>query len=360
MLDFADIEKQAQRQLDMTADIEVSANSRDFSVSAQKNGLLITPTFPSVITWSLETVHKMYQALSIALYPKVTLLPVESFQVIANQTGSLSNGRSIFLPYMIGYPRRLKIANLKQFISQNKNGHKIPLMQNVFLNIDDLVSLGISGESGHGKSWLLRYLMWWFYELSNKNNKCMTVIDVKGSEPVNFANQRQIKALYPQSSNNFNDFLGQVDDELSSVIDLIHQRQQQLIKQPTANFTRFYLIIDEILALGLSNGSKQLVNNISTQLSQIAVMGRQSKVTLIIAGQQLNVKGVVSSELRNQLNCIVSLSQTPAINQLVLPDVDYQNIIIPVDGLPARGLARIPGNFAGGIMPFLAPTYREE
>ncbi|MCM3269014.1 hypothetical protein [Paenibacillus elgii] len=69
-------------------------------------------------------------------------------------------------------------------------------------------------------------------------------------------------------------------------MELIHQRQQVLYNNPQADFEHFTVVIDELLAL--SDVAKPIKEAFFSLLSQISLLGRTSKVHLLLVSQRFD------------------------------------------------------------------------
>lgn len=351
-----EIIKAAKREIDMS-DFKGSTNSADLAIEIRGQTLLIIPTFPNVIKWNLEMVTMLQQLLMVTLWPKLTLLPINNIQLV-DIGGSLSTGRAIALPFQVGYPRRLHFDDLASVITSYTKYATIPLNSGVQLELNKLSSILITSPTRSGKSYLLRYLMAFFYGFDP--DSIMGVIDPKSSEPFWFAKTRDIRSITPINAESYNDFLGQVIDLLAEAVRLIQDRQANMAEDPNIEkqLPHRFIIVDEALSLGITGTNNKVVNQIANLLSIIALQGAQSRVHLVTVWQNARITSLMTQEIRQSANAIFALSQNNSVNSLVFPEFNTADIIIPHDDISqGTGLCKLVDNFNDLIFPFLSPTY---
>lgn len=354
--DEAEIIKAAKREIDMS-DFKGSTNSADLTIEIRGQTLLIIPTFPNVIKWNLEMVTMLQQILMVPLWPKLTLLPVNNIQLV-DIGGSLSVGRAIALPFQLGYPRRLHFLKLNDATAQYKQEGIVPLNKGVLLELDKLSSILITSPTRSGKSYFLRYLMYFFYGFDS--DSIMGVVDPKSSEPFWFAKERNIRSITPIKAESYNDFLGQTIDLLSDATTLIQDRQARMANNYSLEkkLPHRFIIVDEALSLGITGTNNKVIGQIANLLSIIALQGAQSRVHLVSVWQNARIAGLMTQEIRQSANAIFALSQNNSVNSLVFPESNTSDIIIPHDDISqGTGLCKVVGNFNDLIFPFLSPTY---
>ena len=73
-------------------------NSFSISIDTRQEEILLVPIIPSTLIFSDNLVQQIYQALSFALYPEITILAPTGVEVVATNTKSfLMLGQSNFV-----------------------------------------------------------------------------------------------------------------------------------------------------------------------------------------------------------------------------------------------------------------------
>lgn len=87
--------------------------------------------------------------------------------------------------------------------------------------------------------------------------------------------------IHPQKNRSKSDFVSEINENLSSCLELIQQRQEILYENPDHEFDHLTIVIDEVLAL--SEGvNKVIKESFFSLLSQIALLGRATKIHLLL------------------------------------------------------------------------------
>ena len=144
-----------------------------------------------------------------------------------------------------------------------------------------------------------------------------------------------------------------VNDLLKKYIDLIHKRQKDYLETGKRDHKRYYIVIDELIAL-IASANKTAADTLKQQLETIAVIGRSSNVSLILIAQDWNVASSgISTTLRNQISVKVALGRPSKSSlQYLFPDID--SIIVPAG--PGTGVISSNSAMDGRAYPILAPT----
>lgn len=91
-------------------------------------------------------------------------------------------------------------------------------------------------------------------------------------------------------------------------------------------------------------------------LSQIALLGRATKVHLLLVSQRFDFNTIPVS-VREQLNVLIQIGNINSKTvQFLFPDLDPEGIVIPVG--KGTGLIQVIDNeLPYQVMPLLTPTY---
>lgn len=244
---------------------------------------------------------------------------------------------------------RLVISELDKFATSLK-GNEIPIMKNLIINYDKVTSIAIAGNSGSGKSYALTYLL-----SVLKNISDLIIVDPKFDTPSRWANQHQIAVIHPKENRSKSDFVSEINENLSQCLNIIHKRQTILFENPRHEFKHLTIVIDEVLAL--SEGvNKNIKDSFFSLLSQIALLGRATKVHLLLVSQRFD-HNTIPISVREQLNVLIQIGNiNKKTTQFLFPDLDPEGIVIPIG--KGTGLIQIIDNeHPYQVLPLLCPTY---
>ncbi|MDU0398142.1 hypothetical protein KF146HA_01638 [Lactococcus lactis] len=106
---------------------------------------------------------------------------------------------------------------------------------------------------------------------------------------------------------------------------MIHERQRLLYDNPQHPFTHLTFVIDEVLAL--SEGTNKAIKEaFFSLLSQIALLGRATKVHLLLVSQRFDYNSIPVS-VREQLSVLIQVGN---INhktvQFLFPDLNPEGL----------------------------------
>lgn len=323
-------------------------NSFSIQIDERQEEILLVPIIPSTLIFSDNLVQQIYQALSFALYPEITTLAPEGVQVVATNTKSFSNARAIKFRYIKGIPERLIFSEYPNF-----NSFKIPIMKNYIIDFEKETSVGISGYSGSGKSYLTSYLL---TQLNNSGAK-IVAIDPKSDDLSLLAKKLNIECLNTSQYETTTDFVENVNKLLARFISEINARQKKYLETGMRVGKKTYIVVDELIVL-LSSANKIQSDLLKKFLEQIGVIGRSSGIHLILVAQDFNISSSgISSTLRNQLSVKIAMGNATSTNlQYLFPDVE--GIIIPKE--VGTGVISSNSILNNQPYPFLAPTIRRK
>lgn len=323
-------------------------NSFSIQIDERQEEILLVPIIPSTLIFSDNLVQQIYQALSFALYPEITTLAPEGVQVVATNTKSFSNARAIKFRYIKGIPERLIFSEYPNF-----NSFKIPIMKQYIIDFTKETSIGISGTSGSGKSYLTSYLL---TQLKNAGAK-LVAIDPKSDDLSLLSKKLNIECYNTAQYETISDFVENVNKLLANYISEINKRQKNYLETGTRVGKKTYIVIDELIVL-LSSANKVQADLLKKFLEQIGVIGRSSGVHLMLVSQDFNITSSgISSTLRNQLSVKIAMGNATTPNlQYLFPDV--QSIIVPKE--IGTGVVSSNSVLNNQPYPFLAPSIKRE
>lgn len=111
--------------------------------------------------------------------------------------------------------------------------------------------------------------------------------------------------IHPQKNRSKSDFVSEINENLSSCLELIQQRQEILYENPDHEFDHLTIVIDEVLAL--SEGvNKVIKESFFSLLSQIALLGRATKIHLLLVSQRFD-HNTIPISVREQLNVLIQI-----------------------------------------------------
>ncbi|HEL0222784.1 TPA: cell division protein FtsK [Streptococcus equi subsp. zooepidemicus] len=329
-------------------------NSFEIKVLSNDSGFLFIPNLPVSYAIDGKLYFELFAICSGILYPYKTLLPQHNAYFVPYDTNNPNLGRAFFFPWLDGVPTRLKIDNLGTFIKKDVAENHIPLMANgINIDMSKVVHVAISGSSGSGKTNFARYLIHCLKSFTNQ----ILCVDPKLSDIYLLGKQLGLEVFAPAQGANLNSFITEVNELLGRVIQKIYQRQEVLLSQPNERFERIYIVIDELLAL-VQGSSKQARETFSQLLGTIALLGRQTNVSLILLSQRFDATAFGgNTAVREQINLSVILGEVNANTcQFLLPNTDVSNIVVP-SGIGTGIIKFTDSQHRTHIMPLLTPTY---
>lgn len=323
--------------------------TNSFTITIFEDGFVFIPRLPAGYLIDDDLYQKIFLIANAALYPRYTLLKQNSAYFIALDTDDIHVQRGLFFPWKKGISERLVIPDLETFASHQK-GKTIPIMKNLTIDYDKVTHLAIAGNSGSGKSYALTY----FLSLL-KNMSELILVDPKFDTPSRWARENMIPVIHPQQNRSKSDFVSEINESLSDCLNLIQKRQAILYDNPDHAFDHLTIVIDEVLAL--SEGvNKAIKESFFSLLSQIALLGRATKVHLLLVSQRFDHTSIPIS-VREQLNVLIQIGNVSKKTvQFLFPDLDPEGIVIPIG--KGTGLIQIIDNeHPYQVLPLLSPTY---
>lgn len=325
--------------------------TNSFDVQAKDEGFLFIPRLPASYIVDDELYQKIYLISNAALYPEFTLLKQSGIYFVPLDTKDIHVKRALFFPWKKGISKRLIVNNIDFFINTLPI-NTIPIMENFTINMDSVTSIGIAGNSGSGKSYLLTYMLYILKSISD-----LIIVDPKFDLPSRWGRDNNVRVIAPNNNRSKSDFVSGVNNELSSCLSLIHQRQQILYENPNAKFEHFTAVIDEVLAL--SDGvSKPIKEAFFSLLSQISLLGRSSKVHLLLVSQRFDNNAIPIS-VREQMNVLIQVGNiNTKTTQFLFPDLNLDGIVVP-QGIGTGLIQVIDSEHPFQVVPLLTPTFND-
>ncbi|EHK9440755.1 cell division protein FtsK [Enterococcus faecalis] len=323
--------------------------TNSFDCQVMEEGFLFLPRLPAGYIIDDDLYQKIFLIANASLYPRFTLLKQNSAYFVPRNTNDIHIQRGLFFPWKKGISERLVIADLDRFVS-SINDTNIPIMKNYSVSYDKITSMLIAGNSGSGKSYALTYFLSILQKFSD-----LILVDPKFDTPSRWARNHSVPVIRPQQNRSKSDFVSEINENLSNCLNIIQKRQEILYENPDHKFTHLTVVIDEVLAL--SEGvNKTIKESFFSLLSQISLLGRATKVHLLLVSQRFDHTTVPIS-VREQANVLIQIGNiNKKTTQFLFPDLDPEGIVIPIG--KGTGLIQIIDNeHPYQVLPLLCPTY---
>ncbi|MGY0180724.1 cell division protein FtsK [Lactococcus garvieae] len=348
-----DCEKYLTQALNMGLKVEGETSyTNSFSVKVSEDGFYFIPRTPASYLIDNDLYFKIFIIANASLYPQYTVLKQNSAYFVPLETEDIHVQRALFFPWFKGTSKRLVIPNLSEFVLQNQES-QIPLMENLTIDYNKTVGIVVAGNSGSGKSYFLTYLLETLSKISR-----LILIDPKFDTPSRWARQHEIPVIVPSKNRSKSDFVSEINEVLSSVLDLIYERQAILFENPAHEFEHMTVVIDEVLALA-EGVNKQMKDSFQSLISSIALLGRATRCHLVLVSQRFDFNAVPVS-VREQMNVLIQIGNISSKTiQFLFPDLDPSGLVIPIG--KGTGLIQvIDSEQPYQILPLLTPTFYTE
>ncbi|WP_349533604.1 cell division protein FtsK [Leuconostoc citreum] len=323
--------------------------TNSFDIKVEKEGFYFIPRLPAGYIIDDDLYQKIFLIANASLFPRYTLLKQNSAYFVPLDTKDIHVQRALFFPWKVGISKRLIISDLDQF-SDSQVGMSIPIMANLAVDYNKVTSIAIAGNSGSGKSYSLTYFLTMIKPISD-----LILIDPKFDTPSRWAKVNKVKVIHPEMNRSKSDFVSEINEALSGSLNIINKRQSILYENPDHKFTHLTVVIDEVLAIseGVNKAVKEAFFSL---LSQIALLGRATKVHLLLVSQRFDFNTIPVS-VREQSNVLIQIGNINSKTvQFLFPDLDPEGIVIPVG--KGTGLIQVIDNeLPYQVMPLLTPTY---
>lgn len=323
--------------------------TNSFDVKVEQEGFYFIPRLPSGYIIDDDLYQKIFLIANAALYPRYTLLKQASAYFVPLSTDDIHVQRALFFPWLEGISERFVISDLNMWAGSQPS-YQIPIMENLTIDYNRVTSIAIAGNSGSGKSYALTYFLTMIKAFSD-----LILIDPKFDTPSRWAKVNDVKVIHPEMNRSKSDFVSEINEALSQSLTLIKQRQELLYDHPEHEFTHLTIVIDEVLAI--SEGvNKAIKDSFFSLLTQIALLGRATKVHLLLVSQRFDFNTIPVS-VREQLNVLIQIGNINSKTiQFLFPDLNPEGIVIPIG--KGTGLIQVIDNeHPYQVLPLLIPTY---
>ena len=323
--------------------------TNSFDIKILQDGFLFIPRLPAGYIIDDDLYQKIFLIANAALFPRYTVLKQNSAYFLALETDDIHVQRGLFFPWKEGISERLVISDLDHFVLKEEN-NVIPIMRNLSLDYNKVTSMAIAGNSGSGKSYALTYFLSLLKKFSD-----LIIVDPKFDTPSRWARENEIEVIHPQRNRSKSDFVSEINENLSLCLNLIQERQEILYENSEEEFKHLTIVIDEVLAL--SEGvNKTIKESFFSLLSQVALLGRATRVHLLLVSQRFD-HNTIPVSVREQLNVLIQIGNiNKKTTQFLFPDLDPEGIVIPIG--KGTGLIQIIDNeHPYQVLPLLCPTY---
>lgn len=349
----AEIEKYLLQSLNMALNVQGETSyTNSFAVKVEDEGFYFIPRLPASYLIDEGLYQKIFIIANASLYPQYTVLKQNSAYFVPLDTEDIHTQRALFFPWFKGISKRLVIPNLTEFVQKNQE-YKIPIMENLSIDYNKTVGVVVAGNSGSGKSYFLTYLLESLAKISH-----LIICDPKFDSPSRWAKTHHISVIHPSNNRSKSDFVSELNDSLSNVLDIIYERQEILFDNPNHEFEHLTVVIDETLAL-TEGVNKQIKESFLSLLSSIALLGRATRCHLLLVSQRFDYNAVPIS-VREQMNVLVQIGNINSKTvQFLFPDLDPSGIVIPIG--KGTGLIQVIDNeHPFQVLPLLTPTFYTE
>lgn len=349
----AEIEKYLLQSLNMALNVQGETSyTNSFAVKVEDEGFYFIPRLPASYLIDEVLYQKIFIIANASLYPQYTVLKQNSAYFVPLDTEDIHTQRALFFPWFKGISKRLVIPNLTEFVQKNQE-YKIPIMENLSIDYNKTVGVVVAGNSGSGKSYFLTYLLESLAKISH-----LIICDPKFDSLSRWAKTHHISVIHPSNNRSKSDFVSELNDSLSNVLNIIYERQEILFDNPNNEFEHLTVVIDETLAL-TEGVNKQIKESFLSLLSSIALLGRATRCHLLLVSQRFDYNAVPVS-VREQMNVLVQIGNINSKTvQFLFPDLDPSGIVIPIG--KGTGLIQVIDNeHPFQVLPLLTPTFYTE
>lgn len=353
-----------------TSDASSVSNSFNFLEEKNGTGLLFILRYPSELALDSKTYYELYQTIAPAISSVRTLIRTLTFQLVTIDEMPLEMSQGFFFPWRIGRAKRI-VGFSEEIFSTYNFDKSIPLMDGMEVARRATTYL-ITGNTGSGKTEAFKYLVRTFSKtknLSKTKNAQIIIFDAKKGATSRWAkrNNPNIELVLPQDGDRPEDYIPRCNAKLSEIITEMNSRQNMLFEGNTKISTTaedldvapIWVCFEEIeaLTLGMSPRSTQ-VQDLYRLLTQIALLGRESLVGLMITSQ-IARNDVIPIPIRSQMLVKILLGIIDSNSTTYLFGDLTEDIPLPLGG-PGSGIVSINDGEHFGIEPIEMPTILED
>lgn len=354
-----DVEKYAKSCLKYT--LFGDNATTDYDLKKVKGGFLFVPVYPTTYVIDESFYNRLFTILNLALTPMYTLIRPLTMQVIEIPNAGAGRSRGLFIPAREGKPRRLSGTSADLAKSARETG-RIPLMDLMSWDYVKSPHAVITGVSGSGKSYFLKYL---FSACSRLGD--VYAIDPKCSDLARLAKQKNVEnVIVPSFGDGVNSisgsYLQSVVDELERLETQMYERQAKLFDSTNRISTDYreiglkpiFIFIDEVAAL-MTGSDKAVKTAFQNILTRLVVLGREAGVYLVLSMQSARAE-FIPTVVRDSISLRVQLGRINSENSRFLFPELSEMPFVPLGG-KGSGILSIAGDpDYAGVEPLLTPT----
>lgn len=331
---------------------ETTSYNGSFDIVVQETGFAFVPRIPASYLIDDLLYENVFKIANVLCYPYYTIIKKPTMNLISWQSDDFHSKRALWFDWL---PVNTRVHVSKHYISKNIS-HKIPIMSHYFVNFDSVTSVLIAGNSGSGKSYFLSYLLNFLHGMNTTSKiSDLFVVDPKKDSPSRWCKVCGVDCIFPTKEGATSDFVADITEALSRFVKIIYERQDILYHEPDTKFSHICIVIDELLAL-TENIPKKLKDSFFSMISTISLMGRSTKVHLILVSQRFDAN-TIPVVVRQQANFKIQLGViSSATTRFLFEDLDPSGILIPT----GRGTGLISFNDnqkISQVLPLQTPTF---
>lgn len=337
-----------------------SNSAGDYDIQVLTSGLLIAPRIGSSVAITSDFYFKILSVLEVALWPSIQLQHPLTMQLQGIHSTSWSRSRAFYYPFLIGASQRLRISEEEEINYARETG-KFCLMSNVEIPLDRHII--ISGQSGSGKSYLLRQLLSVF-----ANYGSVILVDGKLSDGARWARDKpNVELIKPSltkgatGSSISADLLDAVNDRMDRLEATMYSRQECLYHQKKISgdyrllgVKPIFFVIDELAALVIG-ASRQAKTDFFDHLTRLSLLAREAGIIIVLSLQQAR-NDAVPTLVRSQMAIKILLGPLDKDNsQFLFPNLG-EVPFLPVSGRGTGIMSIANSRQFLGILPIATPT----
>lgn len=338
--------------------------NREYSIEQVEEGFVFIPIYPITYVIDESFYNKLFTILNLALTPMYTLIRPLTMHAFTLEGRDPSRSRGLLIPARKGKPSRLK-GTMKELVNQSKEKGGIAIMNLITWDYVKSPHAIITGVSGSGKSYFLKFL---FMVASTLGDT--VAIDPKGSDLARLAKKRGAQDIIIPPFINGEDgkngiggkFLQDVVNALKQVESIMYERQSKLYQTTNRVSTDYrelgikpiFVFIDELSAL-MTGASKQVKQDFQDTLTRLVVLGREAGIYLVLSMQSARAE-YLPTIVRDSISLRVQLGRINSENtRFSFPELSEMPMV-PIGG-KGSGILSIAGDPRyAGIEPVLTPT----
>ena len=341
-----------------------SDQNNEYEVESIKSGFLFIPIYPVTYLIDESFYNRLFTILNLALTPMYTLVRPSTMQVVTINDRPMAESRALFIPAKKGKPQRMK-GTIRELMQAGVAKNEVPIMDLISWNYIRSPHAIITGVSGSGKSYFLKYL---FSVCSSIGD--ITAIDPKGSDLARLAKQRGTSNIVTPpfitsgkgGQGIGGKFLQDVIETLRVIESTMFQRQSKLYEFTNRVSTDYrelglkpmFVFIDEVAAL-LVGANKKVKQDFQDLLTRLTILGREAGIYLVLSMQSARAE-YLPTIVRDSISLRVQLGRINSENtRFLFPELD-ETPMVPIGG-KGSGILSIAGDPRYvGIEPVLTPT----